>query len=61
MEKSKVLQMSKVKTTQNHQTSFIIDAKGTSLDKKHKRKKRATKTKKKKKLNGGNRIIHINN
>ena len=48
MEKSKVLQMSKVKTTQNHQTSFIIDAKGTSLDKKHKRKKRATKTKKKK-------------
>ena len=32
----------KAKTIQHHQTSFTINAKGTSLGRKHKRRKRPT-------------------
>ena len=40
MEKSKALQIRKVKRIQHHQTSFTTNAKGTSLGKKHKRRQR---------------------
>ena len=60
MEKSKAFQTSKVKRIQHHQTSFTTYAKGTSLGRKHKRKKRPTENKPKtiKKLVTGS---HINN
>ena len=45
MEKSKAFQTSKVKRIQHHQTSFITNAKGTSLGKKHKRRKRPAENK----------------
>ena len=45
MKKSKAFQTSKVKRIQHHQTSFITNAKGTSLGKKHKRRKRPTENK----------------
>ena len=35
----------RVKSTQLHQTSFATNAEGTSLDRKHKRRKRPTKSK----------------
>ena len=43
-EKSKALQISKVKRIQHHQFSFTINGNGNSLDSKHKRKKRSIKT-----------------
>ena len=45
MEKSKAFQTSKVKKIQHHQTSFITNAKGISLGKKHRRRKRPTENK----------------
>ena len=45
MEKSKAFQTSK--RIQHHQTSFTTNAKGTFLDRKHKRRKRPTKNKSK--------------
>ena len=40
----KLYRQAKVERIQYHQTSFTTNAKGTSLDRKHKRKKRPTKT-----------------
>ena len=40
----KLYRQPNVEKIQYHQTSFTTNAKGTSLDKKHKRKKRLTKT-----------------
>ena len=45
MEKSNLSRQTKVKRIQHHQTSFTTNAKGTSLEKKHKRRKRATENK----------------
>jgi len=45
MEKSKAFQTSKVKRIQHYQTSFTTNAKGTSLGRKHKRRKRPTENK----------------
>ena len=45
-EKSKALE-AKVQRIQHHQTSFTINAKGTSLSRKHKRRERSTKNKSK--------------
>ena len=45
MEKSKAFQTSKVKRIQHHQTSFITNAEGTSLSRKHKTRKRPTENK----------------
>ena len=47
MEKSKAFQTSKVKRSQYHQTNVTTDAKGTSLGRKHKRRKRPTENKNK--------------
>ena len=44
---------------QHHETSFMKNAKGTSLDGKHKRRKRPTKTNPKQE--NGNRNIHFSN
>ena len=41
-EKIKPLQTNKVKRIQHHQTSFTTNAKGTSLGRKHKKRKRST-------------------
>ena len=43
-EELKPLQKGKAKRIQHHQTSFTTNAKGTSLGRKHKRRKRPTKT-----------------
>ena len=43
--KSKAFQTSKVKRSQHHQTNVTTDAKGTSLGRKHKRRKRPTENK----------------
>ena len=45
MEKSKASSQAKVKRIQHYQTSFTTNAKGTSLGRKHKRRKRATQNK----------------
>ena len=45
MEKSKAFQISKFERIQHHQTSFTTNAKGTSLGRKHKRRKRPTENK----------------
>ena len=45
MEKLKAFQISKFKRIQHHQTSFTTNAKGTSLGRKHKRRKRTTENK----------------
>ena len=45
MEKSKAFQTRKVKRIQYHQTSFTADTKGTSLGRKHKRRRRSTENK----------------
>ena len=45
MKNSKVLQTAKVKRIQHHKTSFTTNAKGTSLGKKHKKRKRPTENK----------------
>ena len=42
MEKLKPLRQAKAKGIQHHQTSFTTNAKGTSLARKHKRRKRPT-------------------
>ena len=55
----KLYRQAKVERIQYHQTSFTTNAKGTSLDTKHKRKKRPNKNKLK--TINGNRLIHINN
>jgi len=47
----------KVKRTQHHQTSFSTNAKGTSLGKKHKKRKRPTKNKTVKKMVIGSYIL----
>ena len=59
-EKSKALE-TKVQRIQHHQTSFTINAKGTSLSRKHKRRERSTKNKSKTIKKNGNRTIHIDN
>ena len=59
MEKSKAFQTSKSYENLAHQTSFTTNAKGTSLDRKHKRRKRPTENNPKQE--NGNRIIYINN
>ena len=41
----KLSRQAKVKRIQDHQTSFTTNAKGTSLGKKHKRRKRSTENK----------------
>ena len=51
----------KQKRIQHHQTSFKSDAKGTSLGRKHKRRKRPTENKPKTIFKNSDRIIHINN
>ena len=45
MEKSKAIQTSEVKRIQHHQTSFTTNSKGTSLGRKHTRRKRPTRNK----------------
>ena len=45
MEKSKLSRQAKVKRIHHYQTSFTINAKGTSLGRKHKRRKRLTENK----------------
>ena len=45
MEKSKASSQAKVKRIQHYQTSFTTNAKGTSLGRKHKRRKRSTENK----------------
>ena len=60
MEKLKPLQTTKAKRIQHHQTSFTTNAKGTSLGRKHKRRKTPTITNPKP-FKNGNRNIHINN
>ena len=45
MEKSRLSRQTKVKRIQHHQTSFTTYAKGTSIGKKHKRRKRPTENK----------------
>ena len=45
MEKPDLSRQTKVKRIQHHQTSFTTNAKGTSLEKKHKRRKRPTENK----------------
>ena len=45
MEKSKAFQTSQVKRIQHHQTSFTTNAQGTSLGRKHKRRRRPTENK----------------
>ena len=45
MEKSKLSWLAEVKRTQHHQPSFTTNAKGTSLDRKHRRSKRPTENK----------------
>ena len=53
----------KVKRIQHHQTSlaFVVNTKGTSLGRKHKRRKRLIKNKSKTNLKNGNRIIYMDN
>ena len=41
----KLSRQAKIKRIQNHQTSFTTNAKGTSLDRKYKRRKRPTENK----------------
>ena len=56
----KLSRQAKVKRTQHHQTSFITNAKGTSLGRKHKRRKRPTENKPKttgKQVTGSHVII----
>jgi len=48
MEKSKSYRQAKVKRIQQHQTNFTTNANGTSLVRKHKKRKRSTKTNTKK-------------
>ena len=45
MEKSKLYRQANGKRIQHHQTSLTTNAKGTSLDRKHKRRKRPTENK----------------
>ena len=61
MEKSKFFQIAKVKRIWHHQISFTISIKGTSLGRKHKRRKRPTQNKPKttKKMVTGSYILII--
>ena len=54
-----IYRQAKVKRIQYNQTSFTTNAKGTSLDRKHKRRKRPTENNPKQE--NGNRIIYVNN
>ena len=55
MEKSKA----RVRKIQHHQTRFMRNAKGTSLGRKHKRKKKLTQNKPQ--TINDNRIMHVDN
>ena len=59
----KLSRQAKVKRIQHHQTSlaFVVNTKGTSLGRKHKRRKRLIKNKSKTNLKNGNRIIYMDN
>ena len=59
-DKLQPLQTRTAKRIQHHQTSFTTNAKGTSLGRKHKRRKTPTKANPKQ-LRNGNRNIHIDN
>ena len=56
----KLSRQAKVKRIQQHQTSFTTNAKGVSLDKKHKERKDLQKQTQNNNVNG-NRIIYIKN
>ena len=62
MEKSKLSRQAKVKKNQHHQTRFTTNAKGTSLGRKHKRRKRSIENKPKtiKKIVIGSYTLIIN-
>ena len=62
MEKSKLSRQAKVKKIQHHQTRFTTNAKGTSLGRKHKRRKRSIENKPKtiKKIVIGSYTLIIN-
>ena len=59
MEKSKAVQTSKVKRIQHHQTSLTTNARGTFLDRKHKRRPTQNKPKTIKKMVIGSYILII--